>query len=95
MKPLSETLRKNGFDYSLLLRGKKACVYIQRYDENIIYYEVFIIKIKPERTFKGRVIEEGEVFPHNEAFGLWAWTYRSYEKAYQKFLELENKKREE
>ena len=88
MKALPQTLRKNGFTYTQLLRGKKACIYEQGYAENIKYYEVFLLRIKPERIFKGKIIEEREAFPHDKAFGVWAWSFGSYEKAYQKYLEL-------
>jgi hypothetical protein len=91
MKPLSLTLKKNGFEYVQLFRGSKSCIYEQRYSENIKYYEVFIIKINPERTFKGKIIEEREAFPNNEAFGAWAWSYLDYNKALKKFNELEKK----
>ena len=91
MKPLPQTLRKNGFDYTQIIRGEKTCIYKQGLAENLNYFEVFLIRIKPERTFKGSIIESHEAFPHDEAFGNWAWSYRNYESAYHKFLELENK----
>ena len=30
-----------------------------------------------------------EWFPNNEAFGVWAWNFKLYEKALEKFNELE------
>jgi hypothetical protein len=89
MKPLPQTLRKNCFEYVQILRGYKSCIYEQLYYKKIKYYEVFLIRIKPEKIFKGKVIEAREVFPHNEAFGVWAWTFRDYKKALEKFNDLE------
>jgi len=89
MKPLPLTLRKNGFNYTQLLRGVKTYIYEQEVLKDLKYYEVFQIKIAPERIFKGKVIEPHERFPHDEAFGVWAWTYRNYESALKKFEELE------
>ena len=45
-----------------------------------------------ERIFQGKKIEAREWFPHNEAFGDWAWTFRNYEEAVWRFKELEEGK---
>ncbi|MCD4737450.1 MAG: hypothetical protein K8R53_15510 [Bacteroidales bacterium] len=86
---LAPIIHKNGFEYSLILRGKRSCIYKQRVGENCHYYEVFILKIKPERIVNGKILIANEAFPHNEAFGEWAWSYRNYEKALEKFFHLE------
>jgi len=83
-------LRKNGFDYELVLRGKKALIYSQRVSENVTYYEVFRMKISRTKTIQGKIIPPHERFPRDEDFGKWAWTYRSYDKALRKFHDLEN-----
>jgi len=90
MKTLPLKLRKNGFNYTQVLRGIRSCIYEQRVSEKEVCYEVFIVKIRPERNFNGKVIEAGERFPHDEAFGYWAWSYMTYEDALEKFKELEN-----
>ena len=89
MKPLPTIMRKNGFIYTQVCRGQKSCVYAQGVSEDEVYYEVFLIKIRPARPFKGQIIEEHERFPHNEAFGAWAWNFPSREKALEKFEKLE------
>jgi len=92
MKTLPIKLRKNGFNYTQVLRGKKSCIYEQEVSEGVKYYEVFKIRIKPERYIKGKKVEAREWFPHDEAFGYWAWSCRTYERAYERFRELETYK---
>lgn len=89
MIPLPQKLRKNGFTCIQVLRGNRSCIYEQMVWEDVIYYEVFLIQVKPKRKVNGIWLEAREKFPHNEAFGNWAWTTRTHQEAYQKFLELE------
>jgi len=88
-KPLSPTLRKNGFAYTLVLRDEHRAIYWQHVCENCQYYEVFKIRIRPETIFKGKPIPEREVFPTDSDFGITAWSFPSYEKALQKFNSLQ------
>lgn len=81
-------LRKNGFTYIQVCRDDKRALYAQTVTSELTYYEVFRIKIRPEGLFKGKLILSGEVFPGNEAFGVSAWTYKSLEKAMEKFNSL-------
>ncbi len=89
MKTLPLKLRKNKHDYIQLYRGRRSCIYEQVVSEDLSYYEVFLLKFQPERKVGDRVLEAREVFPHNEAIGRWAWSFRKFEKALQKFNELE------
>lgn len=89
MKTLPEKIRKNGFEYTQILRGNRSCIYEQKVHENRCDYEVFLIKTRPERKIQNKIIETNERFPHDEAFGLWAWTYKSYDKALEKFNKIE------
>ena len=52
-------------------------------------YEVFRIKIAPERFLAGIVMPERESMPSNEQFGRIAWTYDKLETAEIKFNKLE------
>ncbi|MFC2119325.1 hypothetical protein ACFLSY_11855, partial [Bacteroidota bacterium] len=90
MRPLPEKLCKNGFSYTLVLRGKRSLIYEQTVTPNTSYFEVFIIKVKPEEEVFGKIIPEREVFPGNEDFGYGAWSIRDYKKAILKFKELED-----
>lgn len=90
MKSLPHKLNKNGYSYVQIARGNRSCVYEQHVIDNIRYYEVFIIKISPERIFKGHVFEAHEKFPDNESFGATAWTFKTEEEAMKKYQELES-----
>ena len=92
MKTLPEKIRKNGFEYIQVLKGNRSRVYKQRVHENRCNYEVFLIKINPERKIGNKTIKANERFPNDEAFGSWAWTYKTYEEALKKFNEIEKKK---
>ena len=85
-------LRKNGFEYTQVLRGKRCCIYEHQVSDSVTNYEVFLIKIRPERKIGKSIIPEHEAFPHDEAFGYWAWTIRPYEAAKWRFDELEARK---
>ncbi|MFC2118082.1 hypothetical protein ACFLSY_05535 [Bacteroidota bacterium] len=94
VKTLQLKLTKNGFNYTQVLRGKRSCIYAQEVTEDITYFEVFIIKVKPSRKIivNGELIREipaREIFPHDEAFGYWAWSIKLYENALKKFKKLE------
>lgn len=90
MKTLPLKLRKSGHDYTQVQRGEKSCIYEQRFCGKLISYEVFIIKITPEKELNGKLIEVREKFPNNEAFGTWAWAITSWDRALKRFNELEN-----
>jgi hypothetical protein len=90
MKRLPSTLIYNGFKYVLVKRGPTACIYRQEITQHIDYYEVFLIKVLPEKNIKGTIIPEHEIFPRDKDFGYLAWTYRNYRKAIEKFEALEH-----
>lgn len=88
MKTLPLQLRKNGFNYTQVLREGNKAIYEQSVTSQVKYFEVFIVRQRPERILKGRLIHAGEVFPGNEDFGKTAWSFRNYEKALIKFNSL-------
>lgn len=89
MQTLPHKINKNSYEYTQVLRGKKTCIYEQRVCETIKYYEVFMIRIKPNAIINGKLLNAKERFPHNEAFGKWAWTFNTLNKAMIKFEHLE------
>ena len=95
LKLLPLKLRYNGFNYIQVLRGESTCIYEQEVIEDVRYYEVFEIKVQNVRTIKvegiEKYIEAHEIFPSNENFGDWAWTYRIFDEAMVKYNELEKK----
>ena len=90
MKTLPIKLSKNGSIYTQIHRGERSCVYERREPEGDVYYEVFLIKNKPDRKIRGKLLEAKEVYPHNEAFGVWAWINPNYESTMRCFQELES-----
>ena len=90
MRILENEINKNGFQYTCVLRGFKAFVYVQHQNGLPIAYEVFKRKINKDYEIAGVKIEGGEAFPGNEAFGKWAWSYKSESDAIKKFQDLEN-----
>ncbi len=91
LKHLPPDLRKNGYKYKLVLIGKRSSIYKQTVSDSAIYFEVFLNRIKPESNINGKIIPAKEWFPHDEAFGYWAWVFRNKERAIKRFNSLENK----
>jgi hypothetical protein len=90
MKPLPLILKKNGFTYTQVLRNDKVCIYRQEVAENLNYFEVFTVQIKPQALFKGKLIPEREVFPGDEDFGK-TWSCRTFDEAEVRFKKLVEK----
>jgi hypothetical protein len=59
--------------------------------QDLKYFEVFRVMIKPRRFIGGIELPEKEVFPCNEDFGKTAWSCRSYEDALTRFNGLVEK----
>lgn len=91
MQKLPEELRCNGYKYTLLKRGKKACIYTQHIGPGTKRYEVFLIRTRPEEKIRGKLYPEREVYPPTREWGISAWTYIKLEKALKAFDELENR----
>jgi len=68
-------------------------IYLQiiSHKENIYAYEVFLKKVRPDRMVYGKVVPTRECFPHDEAFGKWAWSYWTLDMALKRFELLEDK----
>ena len=92
--PLPLSVRKRGFDFVQIKRGKKACVYSGASDGEILKYETFLIKRHDGRKFGDTEVAPAEYFPNDENFGLWAWCYGvatgGKEAAILKFNNIEN-----
>jgi len=91
MRYLPLILRKNGFTYTQVLREGRSCIYHHEVTENVQYFEVFTVKVKPETVFKEKVIPKREVFPCDEDFGKTAWSCKTLERAMFHFNKLRNK----
>jgi len=88
MNPLPLIIRKNGFTYTQILREGRSCIYEQRVTEELSYFEIFTVKIKPTTIIHGKILHEREVFPGNNDFGKTAWSCRTLEDAMIRFEKL-------
>lgn len=98
MKTLPIEISKHGTFYRQVLRGSQTLLYAQFTDDQSskpIGHEVFKLRVNKggSRSFNGvdTTIEEAEAFPGNEAFGDWAFSYRTLEAATRHFEYLEGK----
>lgn len=74
MKQLPQTLVRKKFIYEQVQRSDKAALYSQKEGDRILAYEVFKVRKLNSYVLAGITFEESEAFPHDEAFGLWAWS---------------------
>ena len=74
MKQLPQTLTRKKFIYEQIQRSDKAALYSQKEGDKILAYEVFKVRKLNSYVLAGITFEESEAFPHDEAFGLWAWS---------------------
>lgn len=83
MKELETIIRKNGFDYVQLRKTESAYLYAQRLkdSETCVGYEVFQRRENRPYSIAGIEFPASVAYPSNEAFGNWAWTYRTLENA--------------
>lgn len=82
-------IKRNGATYVFAKRGLKSLIYARTVPEQDTTYEVFKIKIRKASKVKGHIIPPGEVFPHDEAFGYWAWQSYTEEGALKYFEKIE------
>lgn len=85
-------IKKRGAKYILVERGEKSMIYKKIVLGTPDTFEVFKIKTAKEVNYRGIQMPAREIFPHDEAFGNWAWTAFTLERAYHIFQNLENKK---
>lgn len=74
-----------GFRFRQLMRGQKMFLY-EVYFDGLKHYEVFEYRL----CFTPMTKEQYVGYPKANSFGVWAWTYREYEKAVEKFNQIEN-----
>jgi len=82
-------IRRRGATYVLVKRGVKTLIYARTVPGQDPTYEVFEIRIRKASTIKGKPIPTSEIFPHDEAFGVWAWAPWTLERAMEYFNKIE------
>jgi hypothetical protein len=88
MKRLEQHIRKNGYDYHQFTRSADKAFYTQRDENGVVGFEVFKVKSHDGYVMQGCLIPPAETFPHDEAFGGTAWTFKDFDKAMTKYLSL-------
>ncbi|MFO7923671.1 MAG: hypothetical protein R6U58_08270 [Bacteroidales bacterium] len=89
MEPLPKQLRKNGYGYTQVKRGRRACLYEQSIKGKIVGYEVFLPHISPARQVFGKFYPEREAYPADEDFGYTAWAFTRWNNALTCYNQLE------
>ena len=89
---LGDHVRKNGFNYKVVFREGRKCIYEQTVLPDLLYYEAFIVQISPKTILNGIVLPEREVFPGNEDFGNTAWSCRTFADAMERLKLKGNRK---
>lgn len=102
MQKIETEIGKNGFKYRMV--HESECFYIfeqliPELENQVIGYEVFEKKIAKERETEWAVMPERELFPSNEAFGVWAWSmgvrdsdeHRAFARAMERGKEIETR----
>lgn len=88
MKKLQGEFKKSIFDQFIIERTESKAIYSQSYNNQIIGYEVFKIKIAKDADLMGRFIQGGERYPSDNDFGISAWSIRDYDKALSRYSKL-------
>lgn len=75
MKKLEHKIRKNGFNYHLIIRDENKALYDQRDDRDVLHgHEIFKIQKVKEKEVFGKLVEAHEKFPSDRDFGITAWS---------------------
>lgn len=97
LQKLPEQLRKNGFDYELVVRTNSKLIYSQSLGGKVFAYEVFKNSVRPYKEFVLRknpnctykaLHEYKEFFPCDNDFGKRAWCKPDLESAMEKYNSL-------
>lgn len=88
MEVLNKTVKRGAFTHHLIKRNKHVAMYDTCIDEEVIGYEVFLIKIQKPKIIFGREIAFKEKFPKNEDFGYSAYAPSTRERANEIYTEL-------
>jgi hypothetical protein len=83
---------QKGWSFTLVTRNDKYAIYEKRSESNV-YYEVIMVKFQKARVAKypdGRVVEypDMELYPGDEDFGVYGWSYGSLDEASKNFTLL-------
>lgn len=86
VRKLPDNFKKHGNSYQLLKRSKKSAIYKMDDSET---YEVIRIRIGHAHP-QDEDQRSKELLPSDEAFGKWAWTFKTLADAKKRFGEVNN-----
>ena len=75
IKRLEFPLTRKGITYALVSETEYTRTVKASFPGSADWYEIFEKRINAARTIAGCILPASEAFPHDEAFGKWAWTY--------------------
>jgi hypothetical protein len=84
---IKQSFQKNGFIYKLDVQGKRAVMYSQWNDNEIVGYEIHRLRIRIGEYLEGSVTSNR--LPRDEDFGKWAWSFKTKIRAISMFHLIE------
>jgi hypothetical protein len=88
MKQLNIEFTKGGIHYKQLERTESKAIYEQLYEEKNVGYEVIRIGSHSGLTLFGKEVPASETYPTTDSWGIRGWTYRTLDKAKEKYNTL-------
>lgn len=82
----------NGFDYKLHKSKGNVALYSQSLKGIFLGYEVVKAKYRKAQKIFGKEYPAGYYMPKDEDWGEYGWTYKSSQRAEDKFKELTERK---
>lgn len=89
-KPLKEKFIKQGFNFKLLKREGYKAIYEKKKTKLNFCYEVIIINRHDGYNLGDTFLEPAETYPSSSQWGEKGWTFKSLDKAEEKFSTLPN-----
>lgn len=88
MEKLKEQFRKHGYDYSMVNRSDIAAIFQQSDAGKVIAFEVIKVRISKACHTFGKDYPEREIYPGDNEWGLYGWTYKTLADAQARFNQL-------
>ena len=88
---MEKEFKYNGFDYRLCQKKGKVAIYFQFLNDKFLGYEVIVLKFTKAFVTHGTFYPDRWLYPKDNDWGLYGWTYKDATKAENKFLELVKK----
>jgi hypothetical protein len=90
MRELEKCFKSKGMNYTVLYRntGKDGNDYVLCSVEDGSHFDVMRVMKKKESVLFGKVVEARETIPSSEQWGTYAFSHKSYRKAFEKYTYL-------